>query len=409
MRDNQFINYISSTNELNNSFVGIKIDSNTINFYYPESYRLSFSKPFKLRKELLSILNSFNLVSKKSDAINMTHDKAINNGLPSLNSMIWIVNDYVKNGIISIRDKSYQNKMENKILWKKTFETPPLISENGILFSKYVSEKYVNINGQIIDVHLYLIIYSIKIIGWLFGLSDKNLPLDKKIVYNKKLFINTIRNELEKSFEDSKILRYNHFLKLLNGIENDNANLSNLSYGVDKYELVFEKAIDRIFSSNVNKGMFLPSTNWYIKDNNRTYSNTKLEPDTIFIKDDFLIIIDSKYYRYNSTKSIKDLPNTSSILKQLAYANHANLVTDRKYKVFNIFILPANINQNQKKMNTRMNYLGKSTTTWRLNLASKDSVHAISIDTKTLIDNWLDLDRVEIQNDLIKLLSLNAS
>ena len=142
-------------------------------------------------------------------------------------------------------------------------------------------------------------------------------------------------------------------------------------YGVDKFHYVFERMIDHIFGTEKNLKEFYPSANWFIKKYNDSdefekVKSSDLMPDTVLIDKNIAYILDSKYYRYGYTADYIDLPETTSIQKQITYAEY--LEKNNKKGISEIrsaFILPYNMNKNKFNTNEKIHYIGYSETEWK--------------------------------------------
>ena len=53
------------------------------------------------------------------------------------------------------------------------------------------------------------------------------------------LNINTIKDEMKRTFDDAKKMRLRHMLKVLSGID-DSKKVAEIVYGVDKYNYIYE-------------------------------------------------------------------------------------------------------------------------------------------------------------------------
>jgi hypothetical protein len=71
-----------------------------------------------------------------------------------------------------------------------------------------------------------------------------------------------------------------------------------------------------------------------------------------------IFVLDSKYYRFGATQNLNHLPDSSSVVKQLAYAQYidnkeSKIPRDVKNhtnsgNIFNAFIMPANLPDEKK-------------------------------------------------------------
>ena len=366
------------TGKIDDSFIGIKIKNDTVNIFYPESYNFTDKNDdFKgFRDDFISIIRTISI------AKTLTSDKAkiessiSNNGF-ALNSYLWIIKDYLANGFYVNREKVFKYNQRGRVNWKRTLNNQPIISNGNVIYKDTVVEVRNELDNLLIEIHKYCVKKSVDLIGWLFGLSLKHIPQKPFNDIIKKRYLITIRQELDKTFDDYKKLKLNHMIKVIQGLDG-NANDNEFVYGVNSYYYIFERMIDSIFS-NCDASEFNPSAKWYLK-NNKVFNSSKLRPDTIFVKDKIAYILDAKYYRYGTTAKNEDLPETTSI-KQ-------NKLSEDIKEIHNAFILPYNKYNNDLALSNKLEYIGYAKTDYRKGEDSHEIVHAFLIDLKYVIDTW---------------------
>lgn len=91
------------------------------------------------------------------------------------------------------------------------------------------------------------------------------------------------------------------------------------------------------------------------------------------------------------TKNENDLPETTSIQKQITYGD--NIICNLKKKeniqeVYSAFILPYNKNNNDFDFKDNLEYIGYSKADWRNDKLSYVKIYAFLIDMKHLITTW---------------------
>ena len=91
-----------------------------------------------------------------------------------------------------------------------------------------------------------------------------------------------------------------------------------------------------------DKKKYFPHATWHIIKNDKVEKSSALEPDTIMKYNGKTYVLDAKYYQYGISQNPKDLPNTSSIQKQITYGKH---IAEQFYKgsensVYSAFVLP---------------------------------------------------------------------
>ncbi len=380
------------TGKVNDSFIGIKIKNDYIDFYYPESYDLAnFQTNMKeFRKDVLAILRTIE-IAKTLSADKSKIESTLSKDRFALLSYLWIIKDYLNNGIYVNREKEIKKNQHGKINWKRTMQNQPIISNGNIIFNDIVVEVRKNYDNIIVDIHKYCIKKSIDIIGWLFNLNSKTIetkPFNNKI---KDQYLYALRSEIDRSFDDYKKLRFNHMLKVIEGLDGKNEN-DEFVYGVDSYYYIFERMIDSIFGNQKDLKEFNPKASWYlVSDSFKKIPSSELRPDSIFIdeKTNIAYIIDSKYYRFGTTKESSDLPETTSIQKQITYGDYLKKNNIKIKDIRNAFILPYNMYNNKFNTNDLIHYIGFSIAEWKNNNENKyESIYAFLIDLKYVIKFW---------------------
>ena len=398
------------TNENNNSFVGIKIKEDKIDLYYPETYDISsLDNISEFRQDVLDLLKTINLAKTKSNLKNNTNSNISNNETFTLISYLWLINDYLVNGLYVNREKVYKENQRGKINWRRTLSGEPIISNGNIIYNNIVVETINKEDNIMVDIYKLCVRRSLEIIGWLYNLSPKIIetkPFNKAL---KKLYIYTLKGELDKTFEDYKKMRLTHMLKVLTGID-ENTYEKEWVYGVDSYYYIFEQMIDHIFSTEKDISKFNPSASWNLVKNNKSIESSKLRPDTIMIDRDNNIayILDSKYYRFGSTAKEEDLPETTSIQKQITYGDfiEKNNLQDIK-EIRNAFILPYNKNKNDLNCSNILEYIGYAETSWRNQNKTHEVIYSFLIDLKYVIKTWNKNIHQEDTNKLMNMIEHN--
>ena len=233
-------------------------------------------------------------------------------------------------------------------------------------------------------------------------------------------------SQYRKTFDDVKKIRLSHMLKVLSGVD-DSKQVSEIVYGVDKYHYIYERMVDAIFGNITDIKQYNPNASWFIlceESKLEKKEASSLRPDTIRIDPyprTYLVdnttktayVLDAKYYRYGTTGKMDDLPETTSIQKQITYASHieANIKDTGKENItaiHNAFILPYNKNANNLGRKENLEYIGFSKANWQSN-NNENVVHAFLLDTKHLISSWAHGNCKEDIDKLIKDIDAYAS
>lgn len=386
------ISYHKVTNKIDDSFVGIKIKSNKIDFYYPETYHFDDSSLEKSRNDVLAILQTISIAKTHSDSRFKVESSFSNNEAIPLLSYLWTIKDYLKNGFYVNREKVLKKNQRGKVDWKRTINGQPIISKGNVIYSDIVVSVKNNLDNLIAEIHRYCVKKSLDMLGWLFRINSSSFIQTKPFYGSiKNLYIDALNKELNQTFDDEKKERLEHMVAIVEGLSEEQ-NTNELVYGVDSYSYIFERMINSIFG-NRDASKFNPSANWHLKsDGYVPFPSSDLRPDTILIHDRIAYVLDSKFYRYGHTFDKKDLPETSSIQKQITYGD---FIKTRKLgsdiqKIRNAFILPYDMQstRNPSNLSNKIEYIGYSKTDYREGIDDHEIVHAFLIDLKYVVNTW---------------------
>lgn len=364
------------------NFVGINFEGDSKKVIFPIGYEI----PSDDNECRLSILNLLKLVSLSRSSL-FENKYGIKDGeekeLP-INSYLWIINDYLTNGVYFDIEKKYVQNQNGKINWKKTLSSKFYVSNNSVIYLNPFVEKKTTEKNYITDIHLFCINKSLSEIGWIFGNIES--PKSGINVSNLTYYKNILSKELIKTFDDRKKRLIMHMKRILDNTTDENSVYGEKKYGTNQFEYIWEYMIDDVFG-NEKVSNFFPGASWSILDWNKS-NDSKLRPDTILSDDDKLYILDSKYYKFGISGNLVDLPHTESIQKQITYGEYAN--NKQKFsKIFNAFIVPYNKANNVFNINKNIEYIGFAESNWKDN---KNKLHEhialILIDTKYIIDSY---------------------
>ncbi|HBE98789.1 MAG TPA: hypothetical protein DDW18_01910, partial [Firmicutes bacterium] len=258
------ISYHKVTNKIDDSFVGIKIKSNKIDFYYPETYHFDDSSLEKSRNDVLAILQTISIAKTHSDSRFKVESSFSNNEAIPLLSYLWTIKDYLKNGFYVNREKVLKKNQRGKVDWKRTINGQPIISEGNVIYSDIVVSVKNNLDNLIAEIHRYCVKKSLDMLGWLFRINSSSFIQTKPFYGSiKNLYIDALNKELNQTFDDEKKERLEHMLAIVEGLSEEQ-NTNELVYGVDSYSYIFERMINSIFG-NRDASKFNPSANWHLK------------------------------------------------------------------------------------------------------------------------------------------------
>jgi hypothetical protein len=300
---------------------------------------------------------------------------------------------------------NYVTRDSGKINWKKTLQKHlPIIQSNGsAIYTKFeVRNLSPNTKTLISLAHECCVYEAFEKLGWLFSAIKPRKP-QLNLSQNRKMFISVIRDKMLHTFNDNDKRLFQSMLDMLNSFD-EKTPQSHFYFGTDKFEYVWEKLIDKAFGVK-DKRRFFPKTYWrYLpKSGSENCENSELEPDTIMIttiKDkQRVFVLDAKYYRFGLTGKPSDLPQSSSINKQITYGEYVN--TETEYKdddtVYNAFIMPYNRNANLFGLNENFESIGEAYGKWKILGKSYETIQGILIDTRYLMYHYSNNTDVQIK------------
>ena len=398
-----------SENEVD-KFVGLKYSENKLQIYFPVGYAHSDSADEKqIRKEILnliSVLSSFGEkceMLKASDLFSKSSDV-----LFPIHAYLFIISDFLNHGYFTQKETVYKKSSSGKINWSRTIKQvrPQLVNESIFYFDFITQHTDYNQNELISQIHKYCVWECFSKIGYLFS---SFIPQKPVIKFNKILFNSVIKIQAAKTFNENNLLLFKNMLDVINYLDSSNEN-KNFIYGTQNFHHIWEALVDSVYGEK-DKEKFYPKVYWKLK-NGKSYSQDKfnsLRPDTIMITNrgkpgQKIFVIDSKYYRYGATKNPNHLPDSSSVVKQIAYAqyieNPNNKIPDdvqknlNPQKIYNAFIMPSDNQLPQNIGYTSADYVFPQTDTEPVSSYSK--IHGILLDIKQLMFRHIPRDKEAI-------------
>lgn len=391
-----------------NSFVGIKIDEGIVKVFVPRVFR----EDEDWKKDIRLFLKSIEIAkTKNTENINKGSNNT-DNAWP-IDSYLWLINDYLENGLYYNREKKVSRSNSGKIEWKRTLQQVPIYSDGNIIYDQLITSKMTPANDMITHIYKLCLRQSVDKIGWLFNYNF-HIQIDQ--IVSIKEMIMRVRKELNETFDDIKRIRFNHMLNILKTTEGDNMLSSHYSYGITNYYYVFETMVDMLFDGIIGdeKKKYDPNGYWQLNGQNR-FLASRLRPDTILKRNDKTYILDAKMYQYGATHDRSKLPETQSLQKQITYGDFvSNNLKDKNIR--NAFILPYNkllksfINDpNAMKYNdSNLVYFGYAYVDWRddEDFQDYDNIYAFGIDFNYLLNNYKNPD-YEIINQFCEVIEEN--
>lgn len=378
------------TQQDDDRFVGVKGDIHGVFIYFPLGYELSETDS-EIRKDILQLFRIINeFKEEKEGTITQKSNNEIKDVEFPLNEYIEVIYYFLKNGYYKETDPIYKTQNRGKICWSKTIknQNPLLVKNNdtnySLIYTNFtVRNSTPNEDKEITRINQYCVYESFKKIGWLFNSYMPSKPMGK---LNKNKSLSVLQDKLSNTNEDNKKRLFKSMIKMINSMDEDSE--TQFHYGTNRFEHVLEKMIDSMFGIE-HKDDYYPKAEWNLKFDNDTQTYP-LQPDTIMEYEDKIFVIDSKYYKYGDTRESKDLPQVTSINKQITYAEYAKTLEISEGKeIYNAFLLPYNKESNKFGVNDLFVNVGEATGKWRgENNNRYEHIQCILIDVRYLMENY---------------------
>ena len=384
----------NATNREDDTFVGIKsehIENKTIiSIHFPLGYKISQDDEV-LRDEiiqLMSVLNEYNDQQSVIDEIQP--DQLLKTVSFPVQAYLTVILDYLNNGYYQIKEDMYVQGTSGAISWSQTIKKEdPIAMKSGFIYQKYRVKHHSETDKDLInEISKYCVYQSMLRLGWVY-----KLPLPPKPVMTRELPIygQYLDGMIYKTNKDEEKRIFKAMSRILN-FENTNNDSSEFYFGTNRFEYIWERLIQATYG-NKDKEYYFPKTKWLLSFG-RDRANAALEPDTVMGEGDDLYILDAKYYKYGETRIPSDLPDSSSINKQISYGE--NVAVNDKFKaerdagmeIYNAFLMPYNAEQEIYSQITD-NYfsVGEAVADWKQSTESYQRVQGILVDIKFLIGN----------------------
>lgn len=380
-----------NTNYGVDTFVGIKCDCSEFSINFPLGFRVSDDEE-GLRRDILLLFTSIaETTRRKESVVSQVSSNFEASGFP-IAAYLFMIADYFEHGYYKEKEVHYQVENRGKINWGRTIKTQkPYLQDNSAYYLKFVTRRNpVSENELITLIHEYCVYDSFAKIGWIFTCS---MPKKPRIKFNTKLFKRIIQDKLQQTFNDDDKARFNHMLAILDGLSDPEAPL-NFRYGTNRFEYVWEALIDKVYGIS-GKEEYFPKTSWKLDEG--FYGNAVLEPDSIMIWNGNIYVLDAKYYKYGVTRKSWDLPESTSINKQITYGEY--IAEQDKFKkkhgdsfvVYNAFVMPFS-----SEDTLLIQHIGEAVSNWKENTKTYERIQGVLIDVKHLMSITTRQNEVEI-------------
>ncbi len=378
------------------TFVGLKCENGEFSVHFPLGFGIS-SDDKELRRDIILLLDTIASTTGKRESDIYNPAKIYNHTMFPIQAYMSVIKDFYERGYYRERETQHIVAKRGKIDWNRTIKTQdPYVQNDSAFYLDFVIRKnQTNENELISLIHEYCVYESFSKIGWLF---TAHIPQRPRIKYNKKMFRSVLLQKISTTFNDRNRRLFKDMLAIIN-YSGDSEASKDYKYGTDRFEYVWEALIDRVYGIE-GKENYFPKTKWII--NGKSYENACLEPDTIMLWDGNVYVLDAKYYKYGATRRPTDLPESTSINKQITYGEYIaeqdkfKAMHGTDYKVFNAFLMPYAGN------GISIENIGLAVSDWKSNKKTYEQIQGILIDVKYLMKKRVEAD----ESELMKLANL---
>lgn len=376
---------VNSNREMD-TFVGLRCTDGDISINFPMGFHISEDDK-ELRKDIMLLFTTLAANTERRESELLGQGNNFDEVEFPLQSYMYLIKDYFVRGYYREQEVSYKVSKTGKINWSRTIKTQrPYAQDTDVFYLDFVTKKNsIKENELITLIHEFCVYESFERIGWLF---TQMMPKRPRIAKREKVFRAVLREKISNTFNDRNRMLFRHMLAIID-FEGDKESDKNYRYGTYRFEYVWEKMIDKVFGIE-NKAEYFPKTTWYVSGNR--YDNASLEPDTIMLYGDNVYVLDAKYYKYGITRRAWDLPESTSINKQITYGEY--VVGEEKFKkrhgnnlrVYNAFLMPFDAFKGQYPNVPNMIKIGEAISDWKDNSEEYQRIQGILIDVKTLMN-----------------------
>lgn len=374
-----------NTNWDEDIFVGLKCDGDDISIHFPLGFDISHDEK-ELRSDILLLLDTIRSTTSRKESEYVQGIKSYEQVSFPVQAYLEVIFDFYKRGYYKEIEVLYNVAKKGKINWNRTIKTQKAYIQDGnAYYLDFVTKNNSLQNDQMITlIHEYCVYESFDKIGWLF---TNSMPQKPRIKFNYKMFKGILMDKIAATFNDNNKMLFRNLLAI---IDYTGAGFSTrkFQYGTYRFEYVWESLVDKVYGIS-GKEEFFPKTYWNIDKN--VVPNACLEPDTIMLCNNDVYVLDAKYYKYGATKRAVDLPESTSINKQITYGEYIDEQKSfrQKYgdnmKVYNAFLMPFNSQSDKWMTEDKVIRIGQAYGDWKTNLKSYEKVQGIVVDIKYLM------------------------
>ena len=374
-----------NTNWDEDIFVGLKCDGDDISIHFPLGFDISHEEK-ELRSDILLLLDTIRSTTSRKESEYVQGIKSYEQVSFPVQAYLEVIFDFYKRGYYKEIEVLYNVAKRGKINWNRTIKTQKAYIQDGnAYYLDFVTKNNSLQNDQMITIiHEYCVYESFDKMGWLF---TNSMPQKPRIKFNYRMFKGILIDKIASTFNDNNKMLFRNLLAIID-YTGSGFSTKKFQYGTYRFEYIWESLVDKVYGIS-GKEEFFPKTYWNIDKN--VVPNACLEPDTIMLCNNDVYVLDAKYYKYGATKRAVDLPESTSINKQITYCEYIDEQKKfrQKYgdnmKVYNAFLMPFNSKSDKWMTEDKVIRIGQAYGDWKTNLKSYEKVQGIVVDIKFLM------------------------
>lgn len=384
-----------NTNSESDTFVGIKCENGDFSIHFPLGFHIA-KEDKELRRDILLLMGKIKETTARRES--EVYDQYYQQSSLSFpfQAYLTVIYDFYNRGYYKEYEVQYNVANRGKIDWSRTIKTQrPVLQDGNAFYLNFVTKKSsINENELITLIHEYCVYDSFEKIGWLF--TDK-MPIKPRLKYHYKLFKGIVKEKLSQTFNDRNKMLFRSMLAIID-YQGEEQPQMDYRFGTNRFEYVWEMMVDRVYGIK-EKVFYFPKTTWKL---GKDYDNACLEPDTIMLLGNKIFVLDAKYYKYGQTKRASDLPESTSINKQITYGEYIaeNDKFDNKHgkdrTVYNAFIMPFDAVSKKWNCGESILCVGDAVSDWKSGCKEYEHILGILVDVKHLMQISVTEDQEEI-------------
>lgn len=353
------------------TFVGIILLDNVLIKCFPKYIEPNFKKSVFINedesktltekfKTILQVLQKYN--QKKTD-LSLYNGEQENKSFNKIPLALYILQDFLQNGLYSSQKEIVQTNGAGEILWDKTINETFALLQNNTPY--YFDLQTLDITQDDLDfirrLHQIIVTECSKLLqqcelSTFFDLPEINLTHE---TFQDLGDIDFIKYKLEKSIQSEFVTSkktllkslYTYVAEVMSAKTDDSICL----FGTTSFNLVWEKALAEIFDNKYEQiKNYIEKPEWKLEEKKYDYDG-ELIPDILCLCEDenkkSLYILDAKYYKIkNSENKIEGNPGIQDVVKQYVYNSALNsyIENEKITQIANVFLVPKSENLKEK-------------------------------------------------------------